>query len=130
MGKVGDPFYASKPWRRLRAIVLREEPTCRECGAPSYIAAHIHSRRDRPSLELKRGNIRGLCKPCHDSETATLDHAFGNPRSTKLRGCDVNGNPLDPRRQWGVGGAPTRRGGVAREVDIDLLGLGSLAVAV
>lgn len=65
-------FYASKDWRRLRAIVLREEPVC-PCGNPTNTVDHVLDRRQRPDLALVRSNLRGLCKRCHDSRTAR-DH--------------------------------------------------------
>lgn len=73
------PAWANKPsswsrgagdarWRRLRARVLREEPRCRACGAPSTEADHI-----RPiSLQgarWDRANLQGLCKACHKVKT-------------------------------------------------------------
>lgn len=66
--------YGDARWRRLRAAVLAEEPTCRLCGAPSQVVDHVVARRRFPlALQLSeeeggashRSNLRGLCKSCH-----------------------------------------------------------------
>ena len=58
-------------WRKLRARVLAEESTCRQCGAPSTVADHIVPRRFGGTDE--RANLEGLCKRCHDTKTARED---------------------------------------------------------
>ena len=60
--------------RRFRAQVLERDPWCKLCGARATVADHHPlSRRDLVAKGLDpddpaRG--RGLCKPCHDRETA------------------------------------------------------------
>src|SRR5262245_160040 len=61
-------------WRRLRMIVLRAEPLCRQCAAPASEVDHI--------LPLARGgdnskeNLQALCKSCHSAKTAREDGAW------------------------------------------------------
>jgi 5-methylcytosine-specific restriction protein A len=67
------PFYWSKHWRRLRALVLAEEPLCRRCLAegkfvPTEEIDHILAIKDG-GAELKRENCQGLCGPCHRVKT-------------------------------------------------------------
>ena len=50
-------------WERLRAQVLREEPTCRMCGAPACEVDHIVPVSDDGTSE--RSNLRSLCRECH-----------------------------------------------------------------
>lgn len=62
-------------WRRIRAAVLAAEPQCRLCLEAGRITAatvvdHIETIADRPDLRLAPGNLRPLCKPCHDARTA------------------------------------------------------------
>jgi 5-methylcytosine-specific restriction protein A len=62
-------------WRRLRLIVLAEEPLCRRCLERGLIVAsrevdHIIPIGRRPDLRVVRSNLRGLCKPCHSAITA------------------------------------------------------------
>jgi len=72
-------FYSSKPWRALRAEVLKEEPYCRcGCGKPSDTVDHTIPRSERPDLELDRANVRAWWSSCHNRKTATFDGGFGN----------------------------------------------------
>ncbi|TVQ64827.1 MAG: HNH endonuclease, partial [Phycisphaerales bacterium] len=69
-GRKGErSFYWSDRWRRLRAMVLREEPLCRMCGGPANEVDHIVPRSEDASLELVRDNLRALCKSCHSKRT-------------------------------------------------------------
>ena len=69
--------YQTLEWRQLRAAVLVRDPICRECGqVPSSTAAHIVARADGGQDTM--ANLRGLCGPCHSSETAERDGGFGN----------------------------------------------------
>lgn len=59
--------------RRLRKVVLAEEPLCRECERGGFVTAtttvdHIVplSRGGR----TERSNMQGLCTPCHRAKTA------------------------------------------------------------
>lgn len=70
------PFYWSAAWRRLRALVLRNEPLCRLCYAkePRVLAIatevdHIKPVKQRPDLALEFDNLQPLCKPCHLQKT-------------------------------------------------------------
>jgi 5-methylcytosine-specific restriction protein A len=55
-------------WDRLRALVLREEPTCRLCGVrPSTTVDHIRAKA-RGGTDA-RSNLRALCDPCHASKS-------------------------------------------------------------
>jgi 5-methylcytosine-specific restriction endonuclease McrA len=62
-----DPFYTSKPWRRLRLVVLkRDHFRCVVCGSDvSALGAaridHILPRSSHPELELSPRNLRTLC---------------------------------------------------------------------
>jgi 5-methylcytosine-specific restriction protein A len=63
-------------WRRLRLIVLEEEPLCRfhaERGqtVPGEEVDHIEPVDLRPDLRLVRSNLRVLCKACHSRLTAS-----------------------------------------------------------
>jgi 5-methylcytosine-specific restriction protein A len=63
-------------WRRMRLVVLREEPVCRICRrALSGEADHIIPIAAGGG-RLDRKNLQGLCKPCHSRKTATEDSKF------------------------------------------------------
>lgn len=59
--------------RRMRALVLLEEPLCREClkvggVSASVIADHIKPKAEGGSDD--RSNYQGLCQGCSDVKTA------------------------------------------------------------
>jgi 5-methylcytosine-specific restriction protein A len=63
-------------WRKLRLIVLAEEPVCRMCGREaSEHVDHIVARAKGGSDE--RENLQGLCASCHARKTARHDGGFG-----------------------------------------------------
>lgn len=100
-----DPFYRSQPWRRLRAITLRDFPACQVpgCPQPSSHVDHVQTRRQSPHRELDPSNVQALCVSHHSSKTAQADGGFGNRRGVavlRVKGCDANGVPLDPSHRW------------------------------
>ncbi|MGE0435338.1 MAG: HNH endonuclease [Reyranellaceae bacterium] len=69
-GALGDGFYASPRWLKLRYDTLRHYgPRCQCCGAvgPGAIIQvdHILPRRDYPELALDPGNLQVLCRACN-----------------------------------------------------------------
>lgn len=60
-GRRGFEGYKGE-WLNLRAQVLKEEPYCRECGAPSTTVDHITARAFGGTDV--RGNLRALCNDC------------------------------------------------------------------
>ena len=57
-------------WRRMRLIVLHEEPWCRLCGAPATDVDHIVPHV--PGQPHDRANLRSLCHTCHSRRTAGM----------------------------------------------------------
>jgi 5-methylcytosine-specific restriction enzyme A len=98
----GGPFYRSSQWLRLRALVLRAQPQCELCGAPSSAVDHVTPVR-AGGAPLDPANVQALCQQCHSRKTASCDGGFGNrkaDRPLRPRGCDVSGRPLDPSHPW------------------------------
>ena len=69
---VGDGFYTSKEWRRLRYRVLRSyKAQCMCCGeSPKKHGIvlhvdHIKPRSKNPELELDISNLQILCEACN-----------------------------------------------------------------
>lgn len=85
-------------WRKRRAQQLREHPLCRMCMdldgrvMVATVADHIEPHRGDPVLFA--GPLQSLCKRCHDQRKQQLE------ASGHIRGCDVNGMPLDPGHPW------------------------------
>lgn len=65
-----DGFTNDPRWRRLRLVVLSEEPVCRCCQRElSTDVDHIKPRRTHPELAWDRSNLQGLCRSCHSEKT-------------------------------------------------------------
>lgn len=94
-------LYATTAWRHLRARHLREHPLCVDCltlGAytPATVVDHIRPHRGNLQLFLDPANLQSMCKPHHDCTKRFEERHGMSP------GCDVDGNPLDPRHPWNV----------------------------
>lgn len=64
-----DSFYNSARWRKLRLLVLSEEPICRLCERNlSTLVDHILPRQ-QGGEDLARDNLQGLCNACHNLKT-------------------------------------------------------------
>jgi len=65
----------TRAWRRLRDLVVREEPNCQlqlpGCTGASQTADHILPVIQRPDLALVRSNLRGACHPCNMARGTT-----------------------------------------------------------
>jgi 5-methylcytosine-specific restriction protein A len=62
-------------WRRLRSIVLANNPLCADCKAQGYTTLanevhHVVKVQDDPSRRLDVSNLMPLCKACHSARTA------------------------------------------------------------
>lgn len=81
----GDRGYSTKGHRTFRTHVIQRDPICVLCNlAPSTIADHHpHSRKELIELRLNPNDPRygrGLCKTCHDRETARNQPGGWNTR--------------------------------------------------
>jgi 5-methylcytosine-specific restriction protein A len=81
-------MYSTPAWRKLRAMVLREESECATPGCihPARVVDHIRPHRGDPALFFDRANLQALCKRCHDQKTAKLDGGFGNESRSSVTG--------------------------------------------
>lgn len=89
-------------WQRLRRRKLRVDPLCEDCKEQgrATLAVEVHHKiriTERPDLRLNWENLRSLCEPCHDAHSAA-------ERSVKpIRGCGLDGTPIDPGHPWNRG---------------------------
>ena len=70
-GKEERKIYWSTHWRRLRKVILNNEPLCRHCKAenrlvPGTEVDHI----DGNPWNMETDNLQALCKSCHSKKTA------------------------------------------------------------
>lgn len=97
--------YNTAAWRKLRKAHLAIEPQCRGCKAVGRLMLashvdHIKAISDGGAPFPGHDGLQSLCLPCHSRKTARGAEA-GAVRSTKpMRGCDADGNPLDPAHPW------------------------------
>jgi 5-methylcytosine-specific restriction endonuclease McrA len=69
--------YLSKRWRKLRRLVLDEEPYCQQgdCQAPSAEVDHV-IRIEVGGHPWDRANLMAMCGPHHSAKTAA-ETGFG-----------------------------------------------------
>jgi 5-methylcytosine-specific restriction enzyme A len=63
-------------WRKLRDLVLHEEPICRVCKRKASTDVDHIVPKSRGGTDA-RANLQGLCKPCHSTKTAKEDGGWG-----------------------------------------------------
>lgn len=90
-------------WRKVRALVLAENPLCVMCEKLGRVTAatvvdHKIRIKERPDLRLDRDNFQPLCKSCHDGAAQSRD------RRGYMKGVGVDGSPLDPNHPWYTAG--------------------------
>lgn len=93
-----ERMYDSVRWRKARAAFLVAHPLCAMCARVGRDTAantvdHIRPHGGDPVLFYDRENLQSLCAPCHGIKRRQ-DHGG------LLPGCDIDGNPLDPRHHW------------------------------
>ena len=97
---MSDSWYHTAQWRRLRRVVLNEEPLCRFCQqagriTPADTVDHIKPHGGDWELFVRRDNLQALCKQCHSAQKQMAEiHGHS-------QGCDEDGMPLDERHPWG-----------------------------
>ncbi len=104
---MADWPYSTAKWQRLRKAKLSESPLCETCerrgrkviaGHVDHIVSIASGGHAFPSMD----GLRSLCPPCHSIKTNALDRAGG--KGIAIKGCDVNGLPLDPDHPFLTGG--------------------------
>lgn len=72
------PFYVSRRWIKLRAIILARNPVCQLCDRTlANTVDHVDNNRLNNSL----CNLWSLCQSCHSWKTNNID--YGLPGSLK-----------------------------------------------
>lgn len=76
-GTAAQRGYDSR-WRKIRAMVLAEEPLCRECARQGRVvpAQHI-DHIDGNVNDMSRENLQPLCASCHSRKTARENGRWG-----------------------------------------------------
>jgi 5-methylcytosine-specific restriction enzyme A len=84
-------------WRKYRLGYLTKHPRCAMCNRPATVVDHIEPHRGDTRKFWDPRNHQPLCKVCHDGAKKSQEY------TGRLRGCDENGTPLDPRHHWKQG---------------------------
>ncbi|NEX63453.1 HNH endonuclease [Noviherbaspirillum sp. 17J57-3] len=88
-------------WRKLRALVLAEQPLCADCERCGWTTpANEVDHADNDPTNNERSNLIGLCRPCHSRKTQHFEHYKRTGQWLPIKGCDVHGRPLDPLHFW------------------------------
>src|SRR5262245_14226186 len=90
--------YSTSAWSRLRALKLRQSPLCEVClkrdrVVPANIVDHIRAIRQGGDPFPCLDGLMSVCARCHNDKTNALDKTGGS--GVAIKGCDVNGMPLD-----------------------------------
>ncbi|WP_414645048.1 HNH endonuclease [Bosea sp. (in: a-proteobacteria)] len=102
--------YSTSTWQRLRQAKLSARPICEACerrgrtvlaDAVDHIVAINKGGDAFPPL----AGLMSLCTSCHNSKTGRVDKAHSKAQS-RFKGCDVNGDPIDPEDGWWAAPAP------------------------
>jgi 5-methylcytosine-specific restriction protein A len=67
-------FYRTYAWRKLRMVVLRENPLCVHCLGEGFtkeadVVDHIIPVKKWEEGRLDISNLQGLCHSCHNRKT-------------------------------------------------------------
>lgn len=96
-----NKLYDSARWRKIRDMVLNQEPLCCLClksgkETPSTVVDHIKPHENDPKLFYDRENMQGLCASCHSGvKRMQENHGYS-------QACDAQGFPVDPLSPWNV----------------------------
>lgn len=94
--------YNTTTWARLRRLKLATHPLCEMClsrakiepaVAVDHIVAISAGGDPFPGLDA----LMSLCTSCHNRKTNVVEQ---QGKTLFEKGCDIDGNPLDPRHPW------------------------------
>lgn len=101
--------YCTTAWKRLRLAKLAEKPLCAFCELRGRVTEantvdHIKpiSKGGDPFPALD--GLMSLCASCHSEKTASVDRLETPVTGRRFKGCDAEGNPVDPADGWWSGG--------------------------
>ena len=75
-GRLGKALYGSKPWRFVRAEVLRRDGwTCRACKRRTATEVDHVVPLHLGGAALDPNNLQAICRGCHAAKTASENRA-------------------------------------------------------
>lgn len=102
---MADWPYNTSTWKRLRHAHLLLYPMCEGCKAigrdvVANTVDHVHAISDGGNPFPGHDGLTSYCPSCHSAKTARGSEAGAIRSSKPRRGCDADGNPLDPAHPW------------------------------
>ena len=96
-------LYDLRRWRRESRAFLRAHPLCTMCEAAGRVTLasvvdHVKPHRGDEALFFDEQNWAPMCKSCHDGAKQEIEN------TGRIRGCDLDGVPLDPAHPWNTEG--------------------------
>lgn len=100
--KEENAFYKSKPWRSTRLEVLAANPFCvcradycdhpKPCDLLASVVDHETPRSEGGSDDANSGNLRSMCKKCHDKKSANEDSKGARSATQVILICGPSGS--------------------------------------
>lgn len=105
----GWPYVTSR-WRKLRLAKLSESPVCVICErrgltVEADVVDHVQPIRQGGDPFPAMDGLMSLCARCHNEKSSGFDRQHGNATGRRFKGCDAEGNPVDPGDGWWDRGA-------------------------
>lgn len=102
---MADWPYNTARWQRLRKLHLSVEPMCRGCNGRGRLTLANTVDHVRPISEggpafPGHDGLASYCPACHSAKTARGTEAGAAKSRKPRRGCDADGNPIDPEHAW------------------------------
>ncbi|MCI5044684.1 MAG: HNH endonuclease [Aquisalinus sp.] len=97
--------YNTAAWKKLRRAKLAAEPFCYPCWLRDrYVFAevvdHIIAIKSGGEAFPPMDGLMSMCAKCHNEKTAGLDRPNQHVSGRRFKGCDEQGNPIDPDDPW------------------------------
>jgi hypothetical protein len=99
-----SPYYLTDHWKALRAQCFERDGgicTVPGCNHRGIVADHIETRPNVPYATPadRLDNLRLLCRS-HDAQVKERRGKRKQSGRFVVRGCDANGQSLDPNHSW------------------------------
>lgn len=113
---MADWPYNTQQWQRLRLAKLAHDPLCFACQLRGQVTLaravdHVRSIKSGGDAFPPLDGLMSLCDRCHNEKTGAVDRPDRASSGRRFKGCDANGNPIDPADEWHGGGASKDQNG-------------------
>jgi len=100
-----DKLYSTAAWKRLRKSHLSRFPLCVSCETMGKLTFantvdHIVPISAGGPAFPSHDGLHSYCAACHSRKTARGVEAGAVRTRKPIKGCDINGHPLDPAHPW------------------------------